>query len=287
MNNIDLKQEVMQFYNRVGWQIVSDGMYQNARYEDLRPVSEAYIHHCHLRVARYLKPTGHYLLDAGCGPIQYPDYLVYSHGFTYRVCAYISMVALAEARKRLGAKGLYVVADVANLPFKANAFEGVVSLHTLHHLTPPDHEKGYQELYRVLKSGCSGVVVNGWKESWLMKRSQRLIQFMERRSGARQPETEKPASQTPENQTSLSEPTGTYVSKYDAAWLKRALDGKIPYEIRVWRSVSVRFLRAVIHPHLAGRFWLWLLYQFEEIFPHFFGEKGAYPLIVIRKDNAT
>ena len=120
-----------------------------------------------------------------------------------------------------------------------------------------------------------------------MKRSQRLIQFMERRSGARQPETEKPASQTPENQTSLSEPTGTYVSKYDAAWLKRAMDGKIPYEIRVWRSVSVRFLRAVIHPHLAGRFWLWLLYQFEEIFPLFFGEKGAYPLIVIRKDNAT
>ncbi len=279
MNKSDLKQEVRHFYNRVGWQMVSDGMYQNASYEDLRPVSYAYIHRCHLRVARFLKPSGRYLLDAGSGPIQYPDYLVYSRGFDRRVCADISMVALQEARKRLGDKGFYVVADVANLPFKHSVFEGVVSLHTLHHLTPADHEKGYLELYRVLTPGCTGVVVNGWKESWLMKRSLRLIQWMEGRFGRLSPSADQPTA-------SPAEPIGTYVSKYDAAWLKQALDGKMAYEIRVWRSVSVRFLRAVIHPRLGGRLWLWLLYQLEERFPHFFGEKGAYPLIVIRKNGA-
>ncbi len=58
---------------------------------------------------------------------------------------------------------------------------------------------------------------------------------------------------------------------------------RMPVEILVWRSVSVRFLRTLIHPWLGGRFWLRLLYRLEERFPHYFGENGQYPLIVIRK----
>jgi len=40
----DIKQDVREFYDQVGWQQVSEGVYQNARYEDLRPVSREYIH---------------------------------------------------------------------------------------------------------------------------------------------------------------------------------------------------------------------------------------------------
>jgi hypothetical protein len=47
--------------------------------------------------------------------------------------------------------------------------------------------------------------------------------------------------------------------------------------------VTVRFMRALIHPKLGGRFWLGLLYRLEERYPHYFGENGKYPLIVIRK----
>jgi hypothetical protein len=39
----------------------------------------------------------------------------------------------------------------------------------------------------------------------------------------------------------------------------------------------------VIQPEWGGRFWLKMLYRLEEWFPHFFGEKGQYPLIVIKK----
>ena len=35
---IEIKQQVKDFYDQVGWQEVSEGVYQNARYEDLRPV---------------------------------------------------------------------------------------------------------------------------------------------------------------------------------------------------------------------------------------------------------
>jgi SAM-dependent methyltransferase len=282
MNDSDIKQQVRQFYDQVGWQMVGEGIYQNARYEDLRPVSSEYIHRCHLRVRRYLNPVGVYLLDAGCGPIQYPDYLVYSQGYRYRVCLDISLVALEEARKRIGAHGLYVVADVANLPFMPDIFGGVVSLHTLHHLAVDDQIRAYHDLYRVLAPESSAVVVNGWTESPLMNRMQWLVVFMERFgkwvSRRRKDQTVEKAAAAEKP----SGPTGTYIHKQDSAWLRQQLQG-MQFEIRCWRSVSVRFLRAVIHRLLAGRYLLRLLYWFEECFPQYFGENGQYPLVIIRK----
>ncbi len=54
------------------------------------------------------------------------------------------------------------------------------------------------------------------------------------------------------------------MEKLDAAWLRRELAGN-DLKILVWRSVSVRFLRAVIHTALlAEKFWLKLLYWLEE-----------------------
>jgi hypothetical protein len=105
MTEDSIKKDVRQFYDQVGWQKISSGVYQNAEYEDLRPVSRAYIHKCHLRVNRHLNPQGKYLLDAGSGPIQYPEYLTYSEGYQYRVCLDISIVALMDARERIGGCG--------------------------------------------------------------------------------------------------------------------------------------------------------------------------------------
>ncbi|HNB52769.1 MAG TPA: class I SAM-dependent methyltransferase, partial [Anaerolineales bacterium] len=161
-----MKNNVRQFYDQIGWSQVDDGgeegpRYQNARYEDLRSVSQEYIHKCHLRVNRHLSKTGKYLLDAGSGPIQYPEYLTYSEGYQYRVCADMSITALIEARKKIGERGLFVVSDIANLPFKKDAFDGVVTLHTIHHLPLSEHARAYEGLYRVLIPGRSAVVVNG------------------------------------------------------------------------------------------------------------------------------
>jgi len=60
-----------------------------------------YIHKCHLRVNRYLNNQGRYLLDAGSGPIQYPEYLTYSEGYEVRICVDISFLALQEAQTNL------------------------------------------------------------------------------------------------------------------------------------------------------------------------------------------
>lgn len=279
------KEDVRHFYDQVGWQLEDGEHYQNAHYEDLRPVAQEYIHRCHLRVNRHLKPGGKFLLDAGSGPIQYPEYLTYSEKYQYRVCADISIVALQEARKRTGAKGLMVVADVANLPFKADAFEGEVSLHTFHHLSLEDQARAYEEAYRVLAPGCSAVVINGWSDSPLMQRWGWVASLM---VGLRNLRArlmgKKPQRKAPKPAVDAAiQPVGTYTVKNDPAWLKQTLGGKMDYEILVWRSMSVNFMRAVFHKKLAGQALLRWVYNQEERNPHYCGENGQYPLVVIRK----
>ena len=293
----EVKQEVRQFYDEVGWSLVGADVYQNARYEDLRPVSRRYIHDCHLRVGRHLRPNGRYLLDAGSGPVQYPEYLEYSRGYQYRVCADISITALKEARRRLGDHGLFVVADIASLPFKPGIFEGVVSLHTIHHLPEDEHLRAYQELYKVLAPDSQAVVVNGWAHSRLMRFFEPLIRSantlrhwidrLQQRGAAEDEHSPDDLSAKTANASGKSAkvPKGTFTRKHDAVWIKTELGAQMPVEIWVWRSVTVRFMRALIHPALGGRTWLRLLYWLEERFPHFFGENGKYPMIIIRKGN--
>ena len=281
MNDQDPKQDVRKFYDQIGWQKVSEGTYQNARFEDLRPVSRAYIQKCHLRVNRHLHPTGKYLLDAGSGPIQYPEYLTYSAGYDFRTCLDISIVALIEARDRIGRDhGLFVVADVANLPFENNVFDGIVSLHTLHHLPGGDYVPAYIDLRRVLKKNGKAVIVNGWDESMIMNWFKRPIALMERLTHTQIPSN---GQQDAPKKSSRKKPKGTFVTKLDAHRLREILGKDFPISIGVWRTVSVRFLRAMVQPFLLGRFWLWLLFGLEEVFPKFFGEKGQYPLITFTK----
>jgi ubiquinone/menaquinone biosynthesis C-methylase UbiE len=289
-DEVDVKQQVRQFYDLVGWQLVGEDQYQNARYEDLRPVSSEYLHRCHLRVGRQLRPTGRLLLDAGSGPIQYPEYLQYSAGYARRVCADISLVALQAARQRIGDHGLFVVADIANLPFKPGVFDGMVSLHTIHHLPEGQHLQAYAELYRVMASGSAGVVVNGWPVSPLMgladpliRLANRLRYYAGRLTGKEEPAPGKRRERRQRKLDANGDPKGTFTNRHDVGWIYREVGACMPVEIRVWRSVSVRFLRALVHPWLGGKYWLRLLYQLEERFPRYFGENGQYPLIVIRK----
>jgi ubiquinone/menaquinone biosynthesis C-methylase UbiE len=286
VSDTQIKHQVREFYDQVGWQTESDGFYQNASYEDLRPVSHDYIHKCHMRVLRHLNPSGRFLLDAGSGPIQYPEYLEYSKGYQYRVCADISFVALKEARKHIGSHGLFVVCDIAFLPFKPNSFDGEVSLHTIHHLPLEEQVRAYQELHRTLISSGKAVIVNGWDNPPLTIFLNFWIRLYERLYALFHPHTQ-PAGQfdstvTPSDQKN---PRGTFVHKQNAAWLQKEIGSLMPIEIWCWRSVSVHFLRTFIHPQFAGRSLLNLIYWFEERFPYYLGKYGQYPLVELVKNK--
>jgi ubiquinone/menaquinone biosynthesis C-methylase UbiE len=245
----------------------------------LRPVAQEYIHKCHLRVNRYLDPTGDLFLDAGSGPVQWKEYLTYSENYKYRVCADLSITALKEARERLGDKGLYVVMDIAHLPFRADAFDGLVSMHTIHHLPPQDHKTAYAELVRVLKPGHRAVVVNGWSNPPLMRIADRVANLLKRSGGESAPEDGKKMQAL----ANSSEPTGTFVHKSNAGWLREQLKDVTPIKICCWRSVSTKFTRTYVREKTGGRLFLRLIYWLENLFPRFFGENGQYPIVAIRK----
>jgi ubiquinone/menaquinone biosynthesis C-methylase UbiE len=286
MSAATIQEEVRRFYDSIGWKQIGQDLFQNARYEDLRPVSREYLHRCHLRVGEKLPRSGRYLLDVGSGPIQYPEYLTYSASYEYRVCLDLSHRALVEARKRIGRHGLFVVGDAARLPFRSAAVEGLVSLHTVHHLPPGQQETAYREFYRTLRPGGSAATVYSWGDQSAMTRifSPFIraafwgIRLYRRLLGKPlRAEIELEASRRSAKE--LLDSSGTFTHKHTYGWMMTTLGDLPEFEITVWRSVSTQFLRAFIHQPFLGKFWLRLIYRLEQQLPRWFGRMGQYPLV--------
>jgi hypothetical protein len=89
-----------------------------------------------------------------------------------------------------------------------------------------------------------------------------------------------------ESERLLGQP-GTYTFRHDYRWFRQRLADLPGFEIRVWRSVSVEFLRAIVHPKLLGRKLLQGLTWLEERLPHWLGRHGQYPMIVFSKPAAS
>ncbi len=270
------KQAVASFYDETGWQKTAANIFHDtALFEDTRPVSREYISRCNQRVVRHLQP-GTYLLDAASGSIQVDDYLAFSEQFTWRICVDLSFTGLQEARRRLGSRGIYLLADVTNLPLADGMVDAVVSLHTIYHVPANEQDTALHELYRVLKAGSAAVVVYSWEHHSPLMRllmlPAKVVRMLRRGIGRLRMRT----------QNRHSPARGLYSHHYNQAWFARRLQ-PFEHEALVWRSVSVPFLKAYIHEHLLGRQLLALIYWLEECFPRQAGQLGNYPLFVLRK----
>lgn len=282
-SSTEIRQRVREFYDQIGWQQLDDGQFDDAiRFEDLRPVSREYLHRCHLRLGRYLPASGKYLLDAASGPIQYPEYLEYSRGFNFRICVDISLRALRQARQRIGAAGLCVQADVTSLPFPNDSLDGIVSLHTIYHVPKDLQERAVREIYRVLKPGTTAAIVYSWGEhSSLMKLLVNPLLYLRYLPGriARFPFRWMRKRRRP---VVVESGPQLYGFRFDYEWFASRNWG-FPLEVKVWRSVSVPFLRLYVHRLLLGGYLLRWVYRMEERFPRFLGRHGYYPVLVIQK----
>ena len=269
------KQLVQNFYDEKGWFADKAGNYEDAViYEDLRDVSKDYLKRCHDRVNRFLNPSGKYMLDAASGALQFPDYLQYSFNYKYRVCVDFSFQALTEAKRKLGDKGLCVLCDMTNMPFKDEIIDGFVSLNTVYHIPKDEQVTAINELYRVLAPKGKGVVVYDWfKHSYWMNfwmlpfRSfvfvkNRVLDTFGKIFGRKGAERR------------------LYFYAHTPEYFKQHLP---PHQLKVWRSLSVHFMRYYIHPWLFGKQILNWVYKKEEKNPELYGLKGEYPMLVFEK----
>ena len=270
------KQLVKNFYDEKGWFANAEGNYEDAViFEDLRDVAKEYIKRCHDRVNRFLNPGGTYMLDAASGALQFQDYLQYSRNYKYRICVDFSFQALSEAKRKLGEKAICVLCDMTNMPFKSNTIDGFISLNTIYHIPKEEQLTAVNELYRVLAPKGKGVIVYEWfKHSlwmnfWLLPFrgatfiKNRIARLFNKITGKGSPKKM------------------LYFHAHPYEYFKTNLP--FDFQLKVWRTVSVPFMKVYIHKSLFGKQILNWLYKKEEENPEKFGLRGEYPMLVFEK----
>ncbi|MGH7717218.1 MAG: class I SAM-dependent methyltransferase, partial [Gemmatimonadaceae bacterium] len=278
---------VQSFYDQIGWQ-EEEGVFTDTRlFEDLRAVSRSYVHKCHLRVQRHLPARGKYLLDAASGPVHFPEYREYSREFEARICVDLSFAALRAARRNLGDRGIYLLADITNLPLADGTVDAAISLHTIYHVARDAQAKAFGELRRVIRPGSSAVVVYTWPArkslarrtleapvrgaAFLANLPRRVVRRVRRLVTGTAPPPPDDAPVGP----------NLYFHAFTYAELRRML-AHTGADFLVWRSVSLDFLKRFAHERFLGGPLLALIYQAEELFPRLCGRIGQYPLIILR-----
>ena len=116
---------------------------------------------CIRRLNTHFQRGGRFLLDAGSGPIAHEEYLEFGTNFERRVCVDLSAEALRVARSKLGARGVYLQADLTNLPIQTGSIDAVTCNHVIYQIPENQQAAVFKELWRVLKPGGVAVIVYG------------------------------------------------------------------------------------------------------------------------------
>jgi hypothetical protein len=202
------------------------------------------------------------MLDMASGPVQYPEYVAYSKGFERRVCVDFSKHALQEAVRRLGDHCEPRCGDFLEMELEEDAYDAVISLHTLYHM-PFDRQKEVVErLVASAKQGAPIVVVTKNPKEW----SRRWVVLFKK--------------------WFLRSKATDQVNLYNAVqplewWDQFSTLGKL--EIKPWRSFSARHMKVLFPNNRFGSGMLSLLFRLEESFPNFFVQHFKFWMVVITK----
>ncbi len=267
--NWETEDRVRSFYEEEGWSVGAAGIHHDTNlYEDLRPNASTYVSASRRKPLAHLPESGDLLLDAASGPVQYPEYLEYSSGFSKHVCVDISQKALDHAREKLGSRGEYVLASILELPFPDNHFDAAVSLHTLYHIDRSQQEVAVRQLIRVVRPGRSIVIVyrNPYDLFFFLRKPLKLLKRLLN-----------------------SENTGTsydllYFHAHSLRWWNRFSD-QCNVTILPWRVLQPDAAKLLIPNSKLGELMFRGVMTFERLFPRLATLLGSYPMIVLKKKS--
>ena len=280
------KQQVRQFYDQVGWQQVAEGTYQNAALRRPAPggapiTSTTATCACCATSSR----RAAYCWMPAPGRSSTRNTWNIRAATSCRVCADISIVALKEARSasampRGRARAVSWWRISPTCPSSRDAFDGVVSLHTIHHLP--------RTSTCAPTTSCTACWLRHRARWWSMAGTRRCsagsackpVRWSKAAGNGCRGRQSKNRSASPEQQ-SQPPPAPTCASTTPPGW-KRDRRAHAGADLRLAQRQGA--LAARPDPPTPGRaLWLRLLYRLEERCPHYFGENGQYPLIVIRR----
>jgi len=268
------KDVVKDYYEEAGWNADDAGVYDDTkRFMALGPVSRDYTRRCNEQVKTQLPPKGKYIVDAGSGAIPHVEYMAYHDNFDIRVCTDFSFAALQEAKRKLGAKGRYVMADLRCLPFKDASVDGVVCCHVVYHVPEQEQATAIMELSRILSPRGKAAIVYQWGKADLLWQMTKLFRVIDRVSP---PKPEPKAVEQPARPA--EESLYFYAHTYD--WFV-SRDWPFKYEIRSFRILDNPMMKRYLRDTPIWRMVVRLLVAWQAIMPNFTGKHGAYPLLIL------
>lgn len=272
------KKRVFEYYNEIDYIINENfSIYSDsAKWVDFRNVSSNYLKKSFIKAKDYLGRKGQYLLDVASGPIGLKEYIKLSENFSVRICVDISFKALIQAKWNLtNQEGIFICADIANLPLKENTCDAVLCQHTLYHVPKDEQGKAVEEMYRVAKPNSKIVIVySQFYHSWLMNITLLPVQIyrIARHFAGKAFVQLRPASKP-----------RLYFYPHSKQWFYSHFSFSQNIETYCWRSLNKYFLKIFVHKHLGGEKLLNWISQLETKHSKWIGKIGEYPMYVITK----
>jgi len=264
MTNKDVKN----FYDNEGWQYFGENSRDAIINENLTKVAASYVSNVRLRILEKLG-SGEALLDIGCGPIQYPEYVAYSQNFKLRICVDLSAEALKFAKNKIGKDGRFVIGDYLNLESPKEApFAGATLINVLYHVEKSRQEELVRKILADLKPGANLVIVYSNPRTLSAVTTKFLVAIKHkfiRGLGHQEIET-------------LVNPI--YFFRYPKSFWNRFQDQAV-ISTSAWRTFSPALERLLFRENLFGGYLLRALFDLEKL--KFWGLISEYTLIVLKK----
>lgn len=264
--------ETRNFYEREGWQRDSEGAFGDTKaFVDAREVPIAFSRKCLRRLNKHFDRGGQYLLDAGSGPIAHDELLQFGARFDRRVCVDLSAAALAMARDKLGDRGVFLQADLTNLPLQSETIDAVTCNHVIYQIPPEKQEAVFNELWRVLTPGGVAVIIYWWRDTPLQWRLERLARMFSK------PGINEVSAPTP----TLAAPNHFVQS---LQWFETR-PWHFRYKIEPFRVIGNAFMRSHVSNDWKGKLFLDAIFALQQIAPTYCGRYGQMPVIILRKEK--
>ncbi len=271
------KQRIFNYYEKINYQdFEGHQVYADAnKFVDFRPIALEYTQHGFSNVRQYIHQTGKYFVDAGCGPVAFKEYVFLAEGFEYRICIDISANALLQAQKNLAKynhPGIFICADLTNLPLKENIADAVICQHALFHVQKNLQLTAMNELARIAKPETKIAIVYDWfYHSLFMNialgpfQLYRIARHFAGKAYAR-----------------IFKKNKLYFYSHSKKWFYKNNPGS-KMNMYAWRSINKHFSDIYVHKKLGGKKLLDYILEMEKKYPEKMGRIGEYAVIVIEK----
>ena len=261
------EQSIREFYDETGWNLVGDTTTDAIINENFNEVASEYVHKIRNRIREELG-SGRNLLDIGCGPIQYPEYLDYSRNFDKRVCVDLSKKALNIAKSKIGEHGAFFVGDYLDIKTGYEPYGGATLVNVLYHVDILDQEKMIRKILSELEIGAALVVVYSNPKSFSSRLNvilvfiKRLLRLLFQRK----------------NFNSQSNPI--YFRRHNLDFWQLFQD-ESSVKIRAWRTFTPAIEKVLFRRFFMGQRILKLLYKIEDY--KFWAKIAEYQIITLNK----